>query len=82
MCQQWTGIFFGNVSLKSLPDFTVVDISGIHSLKVFLCSCMGAATNPIQLLQLSWFPGSCFTLVLPSPLSFLTHLAMLISKEK
>jgi hypothetical protein len=41
-------------------SFTVVDISGIHSVEVVFCDCRqnGIIPNHIQLLRAGWFPAT------------------------
>ena len=41
-----------------IKDFTVVDTSGIHTLRVRFCECIGAPVTRQQLLACSWFPAS------------------------
>ena len=41
-----------------MKDFTVVDTSGIHTITLRFCGCIGAPHPRIQLLASSWFPAS------------------------
>ena len=41
-----------------IKDFTVVDVSGIHTITLRFCACPGAPHARYQLLQSSWFPSS------------------------
>lgn len=36
----------------------MVDTSGIHSVGVVFCGCVGVPKNNIQKLQVQWFPGT------------------------
>ena len=38
--------------------FTVVDTSGIHTVNVSFCDCVGAPHRCVQLLRISWMPAS------------------------
>ena len=38
--------------------FTVVDTSGIHTVNVSFCDCVGAPHRRVQLLRISWMPAS------------------------
>ena len=42
----------------SIKDFAVVDISGIHTITLRFCACVGAPHARNQLLAASWFPAS------------------------
>lgn len=39
-------------------DFVVLDSNGIHLVDVQFCGCSTAAPHYIQLLRLSWYPGT------------------------
>lgn len=41
-----------------VDNFTVVDTLGVHHVKLVYCGCVGAPIRRLQLLRLSWFPGS------------------------
>ena len=42
----------------AIRDFTVVDVSGIHTVNLHFCGCVGAPHHCLQLLAASWFPAS------------------------
>jgi len=42
----------------AIKDFTVVDISGIYTITLRFCACVGAPHARDQLLAASWFPAS------------------------
>ncbi|KIJ55079.1 hypothetical protein M422DRAFT_152098, partial [Sphaerobolus stellatus SS14] len=39
-------------------DFVVLDFNGIHHIKIQFCKCSQAATRPVQLLHVGWYPTS------------------------
>lgn len=41
-----------------IRDFTVVDISGVHTVNVTFCRCAGSPHERIQILRASWQPAS------------------------
>ena len=38
--------------------FTVVDITGVHSVQLSMCNCEEAEAEPLQLLSLGLYPAS------------------------
>lgn len=44
--------------LAEIKSFTVVDLSGVHSIDLCYCGCQGAPERRIQLLRQGWFPAS------------------------
>lgn len=42
----------------NVPSFIVFDTSGIHSVNLSYCGCIGAPHRRIQLLRSLWFPAS------------------------
>jgi hypothetical protein len=41
-----------------IKNFTVVDVTGIHTINIHFCGCIGAPHPRRQLLAVSWFPAS------------------------
>ncbi|KAF7971014.1 hypothetical protein HWV62_22285 [Athelia sp. TMB] len=46
------------VAYEIVDGFTLVDTSGIHSMKLVLCGCPGHPPPNIQLLRSRWFPAT------------------------
>lgn len=44
--------------MAEVKSFTVVHLTGIHSIHLCYCGCRGAPERRIQLLRLGWFPAS------------------------
>ena len=44
--------------LTKVNNFTVVDMSGVHSVHLCYCGCQSAPERHIQLLRHGWFPAS------------------------
>ena len=44
--------------MAEVKSFTVVHLTGVHSIHLCYCSCRGAPEQCIQLLRLGWFPAS------------------------
>ena len=40
------------------PNFTLVDVSGVHRVNIIFCGCPAHPHPRIQLLRHSWFPAS------------------------
>jgi hypothetical protein len=54
-----TIFLFDNSAYKfTADDFTVIDINGIHSIKLLFCDCISLAPHRKQLLAVSWFPAT------------------------
>lgn len=53
--------------MAELKTFTVVNLTGVHSVYLFYCGCQGAPERRIQLLHVGWFaalmksPETAFT---------------------
>lgn len=47
--------------LAEVKNFTVVDLSGVHSVHLSYCGCLGSPERRVQLLRQAWFPASMKT---------------------
>ena len=43
--------------LAEVRLFTIVDLSGVHSINLCYCRCQGVPEHCIQLLHQGWFPA-------------------------
>ncbi|KAG2034846.1 hypothetical protein BDR03DRAFT_869259, partial [Suillus americanus] len=63
-------------------NFTVLDISGIHSVTLFFCNCATTKTHMVQLLCTHWYPATTTDPQTTATFHLLNHFQMYTFESK